>query len=381
MIQKIDPRLVLYGDMFQYWAAGKIYLSGENPYDYDNVSTLRNIAGYQKVLSEDAISMMLYPPWIFPILVPFSLISYSASRLWWLFFHIFIVFFASRTTWYLYNGQKRFELLAYVVAFSFTPTLYVLGIGHITTLHFIGIVIFLYYVNKGTWYSDLTAGFAVAFILLKPQLLFIFIIALSLWILINRRWRILLGVLSFITLNLSITLLFNHDIISQYLEAIIKYPMGTWATPTLGMLLRLYFGIDKNWLQILPSVLAILWILFYFVKSRVTWNWYKETPLLVLVCFAFSPYTWTYDMVILVIPLIYILILLIRARITIISMLSGVTYIAINFSALILHRTRADFWFFWLAPALLVWFYFTEKATTNALKLKTSQNTNLELNL
>ena len=94
MIQNIDQKLVLYGDSFQYWAAGRLFLAGENPYDYDNVAELRKRNGYKNEIAEDAISMMLYPPMIFPILVPFSIFSYSTSRMIWLFFFFFFLFLA-----------------------------------------------------------------------------------------------------------------------------------------------------------------------------------------------------------------------------------------------------------------------------------------------
>jgi hypothetical protein len=362
LLQKIDPDLVLFGDSFQYWAAGRLFMSGDNPYEYENVLALRYSAGYTKAIDLDVISMMLYPPWIFPLLVPFSILSYSLSRMLWLFFHIIIVFLASRTMWYLYKGPKKYEFVTYLVSFSFIPTLYVLGIGHITTLHLIGIVAFLFMVTKRTRLTDLAAGFFVSFILLKPQLLFIFIIALTLWIIYSRRWWILWGMFIFIVGNVSFALFINHDIITQYLESIIKYPMGTWATPTPGMLLRLIFGIDKDWLQILPSLIGIIWIFFYWGKNRDAWDWYRETPLLLLVSFAFSPYMWTYDMVILVIPLIYICILFITTGITLLSIISTTIYIVLNISSLIVHRTRPDFWVFWLAPSLLIWFYFTKKS-------------------
>jgi hypothetical protein len=128
------------------------------------------------------------------------------------------------------------------------------------------------------------------------------------------------------------------------------------------MLLRLIFGIDKDWLQILPSLIGIIWIFFYWGKNRDAWDWYRETPLLLLVSFAFSPYMWTYDMVILVIPLIYICILFITTGITLSSIISTTIYIVLNISSLIVHRTRSDFWVFWLAPSLLIWFYFTKKS-------------------
>jgi hypothetical protein len=272
-------------------------------------------------------------------------------------------------------------LLAYLISFSFTPTLYVLGYGHITTLHLMGIVLFLYFLLYQSRIRDISAGFAIALILLKPQLLLLFLAAILLWIITNRRWWILFGILTFVTLNLSMALLFNHQIIAHYLDAVAEYPMGTWATPTLGMLLRLYFGAEKNWLQIFPSIVGIIWIGDYWLKRRSDWNWYRETPLLLLVSFVFSPYMWTYDMVLLVIPIIYIFAQLSNLDFTTSSIISSIAYIFLNVSALILHRTNPDYWFFWFAPALLIWFYLIERSIKKSLIIRTPQQRNSAINI
>jgi len=377
LIQRIDPDLILYGDTFQYWAAGKLFLSGDNPYDYENLSALKETIGFKSTVSEDAISMMLYPPWIFPLLIPFSISTYTTSRFLWLFFHIIIVFLSSRRIWYLYRGPKKYEILAFGISFSFTPTLYVLGVGHITTLHLIGIVIFLSLLNDHNRKSDLSAGFAIGLSLLKPQLLLIYLISISIWIIFNKKWWILTGVCSFVILNLLIASLFNLNLITQYLDAIVKYPMGTWATPTLGMFLRLNFGINKNFLQILPTLFGIIWVVFYWFRKRNNWNWYKETPLLLLISFVFSPYTWTYDMVILIIPIIYTFVHIVNTGFTGISILSTMLYIVINIFTFIMQRTRFDFWFYWLAPVLLLWFVITEGLIDKSIKRNITKNKGL----
>lgn len=376
ILKNIYPRILITGDTFQYWAAGRIFISGDNPYDYSNVAALRVINGYEAEINDDAISLMLYPPWVFPLLIPFSFSSYPISKLLWLFFHIIIVFFASKSIWYLYKGSKKGEALVYFVSFSFTPTIYALGYGHISTIYLLGIVIFLPLIYKRSWIADLIAGFSIAFILLKPQLLVIFLIALILWITYNQKWWLLFGILLFIILNISIAILINHKIIAQYLEAMLNYPVGTWATPTLGTLLRLNFGINKLWLQIIPSIAGIIWIYFYWFRKRYSWNWLQETPIVLLASFLFSPYMWIYDMVILILPIIFIFSLFMTHGFSIYPSIMSGLYIIINVITFVLHRTKYDYWFFWFIPLLIIWFYFSEKSIPKILKIQSTQQNN-----
>ena len=358
-----DPERTAFGDSVQYWAAARLMLTGSNPYSPEQVMELRRQAGNFTKFTSDAVSMMLYPPWTIPLILPFGALNYPISRLLWLLFHIFVVFFSVRTIWYLYQGPREWKWVAYLVAFAFEPTILILRAGHITTLHLLGIVGFLYFINNSSnkKSADLFAGACVALVTIKPQLLYLFLLALLLWVIERRRWGILAGGSFAILFSSLIAWLINPRVFNQYWLAISNYPIGSWATPTLGSVLRLIFGIEREWLQVLPSIIMTIGFLFYWWKKHTQWNWLEQTPLLVLGSFLVSPYTWTYDMVALLLPILQVVIGLLRRSWDWSMGILFAAYIFICAFALYLHIYLDDFWFVWFAPGILIWYWVGNK--------------------
>jgi hypothetical protein len=73
----IGPKLLAHGDYDDFrimWAAGKLWASGQNPYVEANMreyeAALGGIVEWQ---------MMYYPPYWFPIVVPFSFLSFETA--------------------------------------------------------------------------------------------------------------------------------------------------------------------------------------------------------------------------------------------------------------------------------------------------------------
>ena len=135
------------------------------------------------------------------------------------------------------------------------------------------------------------------------------------------------------------------------------YHLSDWASPTIGAYLRLFWlGVDKFWLQFLPSLLGGLWFIYYWFKHYKTWNWMDELPVLLLVSQLISPYSWTYDLVILIPMLITATIRIITDWKRWSTLLLGVIFIAVNIFDLVLHVKMNEFWFIWMVPALFIWY-------------------------
>jgi uncharacterized membrane protein YgcG len=97
-------------------------------------------------------------------------------------------------------------------------------------------------------------------------------------------------------------------------------------------------------------------LIYHWFKHHNSWNWVYELPLLLLVSQVTSSYTWTYDLVILI-PAI------LQATVWIMSdckrwstLVFAGTFLTISILDLVLHMKLSDFWFIWVAPALLIWF-------------------------
>ncbi len=372
---------VPFGDSVNYWAAGKLMLNGDNPYLSENVLELRYQAGIFTEFPPNAIFQIMYPPWAMPFMLPLGLFDYPISSLFWLIFHIIIILVCANLVWKIYKGPKESKFILYLVTVAFAPTFIVLIMGHFTTLHLLGLVGFLFFLqdSKHKPWNDFAAGMSASLILIKPQLLYLFIIALLIWTIDKRNWMIIFGGTTFIVISSLISIVLNPIIFSQYLESFSSYTLGVWATPTLGTLLRVitlvFIGQDLEWLQIFPVIFGLSWFIFYYSKHHKSWDWAEELPLIILVSYVTSPYMWTYDMVVLLIPVIAVSIKLMRQPNNLTIWLFSTIFIIMNLVTVILHRFYDNFWFVWFAPTLLI-LYLIEKKRAQQDQIHSSLTTN-----
>ena len=348
------PEYLPSDDFIRFWASGKLNLQGENPYDPWRIGQIQIEAG-SLASGLSANSITLNPPWAVTLFMPFGLIAFPISRLVWLIISIMLLLITSQLLWHIYSGYQKQRWLALLVVFIFAPTISVLEKGQITSLLLLGMVGFLYFtvINRNDW----LAGISLVLVSMKPQVVYLFWFALLFWVIQRRRWSIPIST-SIITITLTlIATSYNPQIIKQYFGMLQTYQISGWAVPTVGSYLRFFWlGLDKYWLQFLPSVIGCMWFFYYWYKHYKTWNWVDELPIILLVSLLTSPYFWTYDLVILI-PAILLAVTWIAAdwkRWS--TLLLGVIFLGLNILDLILHMYLDDFWFIWLAPALFCWF-------------------------
>jgi hypothetical protein len=348
------PEYLPSDDFVQFWAGGKLDLQGENPYDPQKIEQLQIAAGGQ-ASGTYTISIMLNPPWAIPLFMPFGMFDYPSSRLYWLIFSTLLLVISSQFLWRIYSGNPKQRWLALLVVFIFAPTISVLEVGQIAPLIIFGLTGFLYFATSR--HDDWLAGIFIALASIKPQVALIFWIALLFWVIKQRRWLILISTATTILLLTLIAIVFNHHIIQQYLVMLQTYGISEWANPTIGAYLRFFwFGTDKFWLQFLPSLLGGLWFLYYWYVHNKSWNWVDELPIVLLVSQITSPYTWTYDQVILFPAIIQVAVWMLRGWKRWSTLILSIVFLGISALDLFLHMRLDDFWFIWLAPVLLIWF-------------------------
>jgi Glycosyltransferase family 87 len=349
------PEYLPNDDFVRFWASGKLNLQHENPYDSVKMEQLHLEEGSQAP-SNSTSSVVLNPPWVIPLLMPFGVLSYRISRLTWLIISIALLILSSQILWRIYSGKPKQQWIAIIFIFIFAPTISVLEKGQITPLVIVGITGFMYFsvYHRNDW----LAGMFLALASIKPQLIIIFWIALLFWVIIQRRWLIAIStIITILTLTV-ISMIFNPHIIQQYFGMLQTGQVTEWASPTIGAYLRLFWlGTDRFWLQFLPSLLAVIWFIIYWNRHYKSWNWVDELPIVLLISQLTSPYSWTYDLVILIPVVILAAVWMssdLKSWSTFVLIL---VFIAINALDLLLHMKLDEFWFIWLTPALFIWFF------------------------
>lgn len=341
------PKWLMIDDYVEYWAAGRLNLLGGNPYNPEELLPLQQQAGRYF-----GVPVLMYnPPWMLLIAMPFGAISYSLGRSIWLFLILVMVIFSADITWDLYGGSKDKRILSWFIGLSFIPILDGLRTGQTGVFLLLGVAGFLYFHRAG---KPWLAGASLAFLAVKPHILFLFLIGVLFWAIHNRHWVVLISPILTLLVASLIVIAINPPVFQQYLYAISHYPPEDWATPTLGNVLRMIFGIEYFWLQFVPFTLGIIWLYFYWKKHRSSWNWISQAPILLLVSIVTAAYGWTSDMAVFLIALISIATPIIGKSLNKNQWIVIVGYLIINFADLAMRVNQV--WLWWLAPSLLIWY-------------------------
>jgi hypothetical protein len=351
-------------DFVAYWAAGRLQLSGQNPYSYELSSEVQRAAGRQ-----EKPHVMLYPPWAFSLLLLCGLADYASARLIWLLLNIGLLALLARLLWKTYGGPEKLLGLSWLIAFLFYPSLYLLRVGQMGVLVLFGIACFLRNQERG---KDWMAGAALLLSALKPHLTYLFWIALALWIIERRRWAVLGGVTASLIVATVLPMAFNPRFVFQS-EAVwenAQSPFFEMDTPTLGTILRKFFGEEKRWLQVLPMILGSVGFFVYWRKKREDWHWPTETPWLLAVSSWTALYSWVSDLILLLPALIETAVLALafskkqKQRWLVVFIGLNIFCLAVNLLGAI------DFAYSWVAPILLLCYWRLHKAEPSSAKGK-----------
>ena len=186
----------------------------------------------------------------------------------WLILSIVMILIATNWIWTLLGGPTQKRWIASVIAFTFFPTIIVLRMGQIGPVLLLGIAGFLHFERKQRYWL---AGAFAALLAIKPHLLYLVCISILVWSIGRRRWGILGGG-ALILLSATLTaVMFNPNVITQYLSATDAKSPLVWMTPTLGSLLRWLLGFERKWLAFIPMAAAYFWLGLYGFRHRADW--------------------------------------------------------------------------------------------------------------
>ena len=338
-------------DFIGYWSASRILMAGGNPYSPADLMILQREGG----LTIQQPHIVYNPPWVLPILIVFGMFNRQDGQIIWILSQIGVVLFCSSQIWQLYAGRIKQRWVAWFVAFTFGPVISaVLLQGQISPFILMGLVGFLMYYDKPG--KEWLAGIFAVLATIKPQVPYLFFIAFLLWSIFYKKWTVLISFFSFFALlNISV-LAFDPSIFNQYIQCIQNNAPTAWGTPTIGTYLRLLFNPTGFQMVFLPPLFGLAWLIFYFIKNIREWDWKREIPIILFISSITSAYIWTYDLVVLLIPLLMSFIWFLAIKTRWISGVFAIVYIMIDILYLRLHLILDDLKFIWFAPLIFIWY-------------------------
>lgn len=345
-------------DFVEYWAAARLLLTGHNPYSPEQLFALQRSVGW----AEEIPLIMWNPPWVFVFIIPFGLLNFAIGQFLWLSVHSILILYCGVKLWLLYGGSIRYTRIAWIATFTFFPTYLVLFLEQIGPFILFGLVAFLHFQRQRRWGR---AGLMLPLIALKPHLVYLLWISLLVWVLEKRQWKLIFGALISGIIVILVPIAFNPDVFNQYLQLHLTAPPPTpfdWSTPTIGRALRQFFVVPGVWLQLLPTLLGILWFIFFWLRNRQSWDWIQQTPLLLLVSVATTFFAWTLDQIILLPAILQGAVWLAdEAPSRVIKPIVALYFLITLACVAVKFFSPYDFWYFWLAPSWLMLYLLIRK--------------------
>jgi len=294
----LSPSLYLQ-DFAQYWSAARLQLNGGNPFDASAMLSL------QRAFWPDELGAirMWNPPWTLTLITPFGLLDPRAAGAAWTSTNILLLLACANWLWRYYGGGEIGAWLVGVVSLFLPATVLALGMGQISPVMLLGLCGFLHFIRRERW---VFAGVAAALTLVKPHWLSLFWFTVILWSVRERRHGVLLGSAAALVSATGVSLMINPAVIGQYLEAVTGDPPLYFVGPSAGVFFRLLLGWERTWLQFLPMLLGAVWVTWYWMRRRDSWEWSRQIPLIVLGSALVAAYGWPYDHVVSLIPLVWI---------------------------------------------------------------------------
>ncbi|MBS1804669.1 MAG: DUF2029 domain-containing protein [Acidobacteria bacterium] len=269
-------------DLAQYWSAA--HLVKQNPYSPELVSQFQRAHGIQV----DPPLVLKNPPWTIPSFLLLGIFSYRIAFAFWTLLSLIILLGCTHAIWRELNtGASRTPIL---LPLLFGPAVVQLMLGQWTILVLLGISVFLIAIERR---QDWIAGASLVLVLGKPHVALLFLLAVVIWTIRQRRWRVLVfASIALFSMSLAIQLL-NPHIWSQFLVRTSEVVHETEAYPNLGGMLYLVTG--NHSLGILPQLGGVIWLIFYFRKHAYDWNWWKHGSMVILCSVVVSYYSYPYD--------------------------------------------------------------------------------------
>jgi hypothetical protein len=279
-------------DYAAYWPVANLLIDGRNPYDPGAIAELQESVGDE--LGGD--SVVRYPPWSLPILLPLASLPYAPGWYLWIALQLVLALIAA-LVFGLWSFPRARADLSVCCCLLFSPTLIMALGGQIGGLLLLAAVVFLWSAETG---RQVLAGVSLAVLTMKPHLFVPLALCAVLWSLAERRFVLPLSSASAIAAGAICVDLLRPGILGDYAEFVrVQTPRG-YLPVSAGGLVRALFGVDQFWLQWIPLALAVPVVFWVWRRFAADWNWMLWGPFLLAFGLLVAPYGLVHDLVLLV---------------------------------------------------------------------------------
>ncbi len=333
------------GDFRAYWSASYLLAHGQNFADQNALlATQHELTGYDK----DYAMKTWNPPWILVWLLPYSWVRFEVAANLWLVTNIAVLLLGVVVSWQMFvpidGNWQKWLWLPLLTAVLFPSTIVSLLLGQVNLLVLGGVVGFLAFYRQG---KDVASGLALTLTTFKPHLVYLVVPILLFQSFRQKRWGVSSGFFGLLVLSTAVAFILRPNVVADYLQGTTAGNLLGWETATFVTYLSLKTG--WLWVRLLAVGLLPMALVAWFYWGE-KWNLAKVTQVGILMSLITMPFGWSYDFVLLLLPLTQMLVWLItkhlpdRERVFFAVVLLGI-YGAYYFQRI---ATPSELYFFWV---------------------------------
>jgi alpha-1,2-mannosyltransferase len=297
-------------DFFTFWGGGRGLLENANLYATDDWARITRAHG--SVWFPNPI--FIYAPITAIFFAPLAALPVELAAILWVWLSEIIIALALVIIIRDLRWTRAFVFAPFwaLGLIFFLPVLLTLLMGQASALILILVVATARLWNREHWFWG---GVVLGATLIKPQPIAFLLPMLALWLILNRRWRGLSGLVLSLTISALAALILYPNFIFDWQAAVQSKVGGVAARmPTIWGITADLFG--NGWLTT-ASALGLIFVITIFCIIQIA-RW-RATRLeliafLATVSLIVTPYLWNYDQVLLVFPMIVALIRLEQRR-------------------------------------------------------------------
>jgi len=284
--------------------------------------------------------------------------SFRAAQMAWFAVSLVLNALSAVGLWHYFGGQKTKSWIALLVCATFIPMASAELMGQITPVLLACLTAFLLLIRSQRHFL---AGIVLLGLGFKPHLLYLLFLAIVLWVVQQRGWKVLLGAALSYGAATAAAFFLNPNS-ADYLRHTVGAAIET--SSGVGGALRSLFGMQHQGLQFLPCLFGLAWFIPYWIKHQRSWDWQTHLPLLLIISVASSPYCWYHDFILILPALIW---LAVRGAYRSVDALAA--YFGVQAIIILAFGLSAA----WMCAASLLWiaFYFVAQAATRQRTVST----------
>ncbi|HXW54807.1 MAG TPA: glycosyltransferase family 87 protein [Candidatus Cybelea sp.] len=251
--------------------------------------------------------MNLTPPWALPLIAPIGFAkSYAIAWLAWVTVLVLALWWSTRLLLDLYSGGRSIfpsepRNREPLIAFTFYPAVWCLRFAQITPLVLAGVAGFLWFECRN---RHVRAGMCLAMATIKPHLLYLVWLAMLFRLFRKRDWVAATSLASVLVLFTSMAILMRRTVLQDY-GTLLRSGYTHLFPSALGAIVRYRFAkVDTFPLQFVAPLAGTIWFVCYWRRRRDDWQWKENMPLLVTISLLTTAYGWTFDQVLLLVPIV-----------------------------------------------------------------------------